>query len=838
MELSDPSFRLGATAVLAYPDDTRLGGYRAALALWTALARGAGGSDSGSGCTAEFGSAAVETLQPQGVAGVDVPEAGAGVPVVLARPPGRADLTFCFVSGLPAAAHVPALVDRLVGLFEAQGVERVVVPAAANVAGAGGDGDGDGDGDGLWALFPAAGGGQLQAALADVPRAAAAAQTTDAFLSAVATIAAVSAIGEVALLVHADRRPGTSGFRERVEFGAEFADDGDAAIVQALAQRLGAAVGAATPLLESYACGPVLTQQPGANASMPASAKGKEPAAAAPAAPGEMTPEERLYQETVRQLQKTYEKKIKPLEQAYSFEGFHSAPLTPQDIGSKPMVLLLGQYSTGKTTFVEYLLGEPYPGAHVGIEPTTDRFVAIMHGAENKVVPGHAAAVSGELPFSGLTRFGSKYLSRFQVAHMNNPLLENLTLVDTPGILAGSKQIQRGYDFISVINWFAERSDLILLLFDAHKLDISDEFKGAIQSLRGHEDKVRIVLNKCDQIGQQQLMRVYGALMWSLGKVIPTPEVNRVYLGSFWPRYKSPVGAVYSDNADLLASEQRDLLRDLRSIPKNAAVRRVNEIVKRARQARVHAHIIGYLRSELPSIFGKSKKAKAMLEDLPGEFRKIQAKYSLPPGDFPNPDAFKADLEAFKIADFNKFSQRLVANADEALSVDFPRLMQRFPANGTADLGFPASSDDSGGGGGDALHTPAPTLPRPAPTLPPYSALSAASSPSSRNPFSEGPEPSNPALLRHQVTFDGICDPHRRVLSSASARTVLADTGLPTETLRAVWDTADWDARGELDKVQFEVAMRLCERLRNKEPLDAATQSVMRELGLQSRLGP
>ncbi|KAJ2320665.1 hypothetical protein IWW51_004581, partial [Coemansia sp. RSA 2702] len=67
--------------------------------------------------------------------------------------------------------------------------------------------------------------------------------------------------------------------------------------------------------------------------------------------PDGLTPEERLYQETVRHLQKSYSKKIKPLEQAYCFEGFHSAPLTPQDIGSKPMILLLGQYSTGKTTF-------------------------------------------------------------------------------------------------------------------------------------------------------------------------------------------------------------------------------------------------------------------------------------------------------------------------------------------------------------------------------------------------------------------------------------------------------------------------------------------------------
>ncbi|KAJ2909101.1 hypothetical protein GGI21_002218 [Coemansia aciculifera] len=543
-----------------------------------------------------------------------------------------------------------------------------------------------------------------------------------------------------------------------------------------------------------------------------------------PAIAEALTAEERVYQETVRQLQKTYAKKIKPLEQAYCFEGFHSAPLTPQDIGSKPMVLLLGQYSTGKTTFVEYLLGESYPGAHVGIEPTTDRFVAIMSGPEPKVIPGHAAAVSGELPFSGLTKFGTKFLSRFQVAQLNNPLLQNLTLIDTPGILSGSKQIQRGYDFTAVINWFADRSDLILLLFDGFKLDISDELKGAIQSLRGHEDKVRIVLNKCDQVDQQQLMRVYGAMMWSLGKVIPTPEVNRVYLGSFWPRYKSPVGTVYEDNAELIASEQRDLLRDLRSIPKNAALRRVNEIVKRARQARVHAHIIGHLRSELPALFGKDKKAKAMVDDLPAEFRRIQTRYNLAPGDFPNPDAFKNDLEAFKIVDFNKLSLKLIANADEALSADFPKLMQQFPSGSRPSAEIQESSE-----AGVAV-----TLP------PPYSAMSmaaASSSVSARNPFGEDTNSLSPGVLRYRAVFDEISDPQRRMLSGEAARRVLLESAsvLGNDLLREVWSVADWDERGELDKVQFEVAMRLCEHLKNKEPMDAAKQQVFGELGLLSK---
>eukprot|EP00479_Gromia_sphaerica_P005766 TRINITY_DN16857_c0_g1_i1.p1 TRINITY_DN16857_c0_g1~~TRINITY_DN16857_c0_g1_i1.p1 ORF type:complete len:102 (+),score=22.85 TRINITY_DN16857_c0_g1_i1:55-360(+) len=94
-------------------------------------------------------------------------------------------------------------------------------------------------------------------------------------------------------------------------------------------------------------------------------------------------------------------------------------------------------------------------------------------------------------------------------------------------------------------------------------------------------------------IDAQQLMRVYGALMWSLGKVFQTPEVLRVYIGSFWDKpYK------FEDNKELFQAEQNDLLADLRSLPRNSAVRKINELVKRARMAKVHALIVTHLRSQ------------------------------------------------------------------------------------------------------------------------------------------------------------------------------------------------------------------------------------------------
>jgi len=69
--------------------------------------------------------------------------------------------------------------------------------------------------------------------------------------------------------------------------------------------------------------------------------------------------------------------------------------------------------------------------------------------------------------------------NRFEGAEVrDSAFLRNITLVDTPGILSGEKQRSgRSYDFASVMAWFADRADMIVVMFDAHKLDISDELK-------------------------------------------------------------------------------------------------------------------------------------------------------------------------------------------------------------------------------------------------------------------------------------------------------------------------------------------------------------------------
>merc|ERR1719265_2669589 len=217
--------------------------------------------------------------------------------------------------------------------------------------------------------------------------------------------------------------------------------------------------------------------------------------------------------------------------------------------------------------------------------------------------------VDPSMPFTQLSHFGNAFLSRFECSKLDSKVLDGLTLIDTPGVLSGEKQrIKRGYEFEAVVKWFADRVDMIILLFDVSKLDISDEFRRVIHATRGNDHKINIILNKSDAVTTQQLLRVYGALMWSLGKVIDTPEVSRVYVGSFWD------SVLQNDSLrDLFEKEENDLYTKLAQLPHTASIRKVNDLIKRARLAKVHAILLDYLYSQMPWWFGHANEQKRMV---------------------------------------------------------------------------------------------------------------------------------------------------------------------------------------------------------------------------------
>ncbi|XP_035278014.1 EH domain-containing protein 4 isoform X5 [Anguilla anguilla] len=491
-----------------------------------------------------------------------------------------------------------------------------------------------------------------------------------------------------------------------------------------------------------------------------------------------------MFQTVTEGLQSLYSKKLLPLEETYLFHDFHSPALEAADFQSKPMVLLVGQYSTGKTTFIRYLLEQDFPGMRIGPEPTTDGFIAVMYGENEGVIPGNALVVDPKKPFRKLNAFGNAFLNRFICSQMPNQVLQSISVIDTPGILSGEKQrISRGYDFSEVLRWFGERVDRIILLFDAHKLDISDEFSEAIRAFRGQDDKIRVVLNKADQVDTQQLMRVYGALMWSLGKVINTPEVVRVYLGSFWAK---PLQN--TENRRLFEAETQDLFKDIQGLPRNAALRKLNDLIKRARLAKVHAYIISYLKKEMPSLFGKEKKKEELISRLPEIYCILQREHHISAGDFPNVTKMQEQLQNYDFSKFPSLKTKLIESVDKML------------ANKIAGLMSMIREEES--------------------RQPPQQVSGGAFEGSQDGPFGHGYEEGVRAgadaedwiVCRDKPKYDEIfytLMPVNGRVSGANAKKEMMNSRLPNTVLGKIWKLADCDHDGMLDDEEFALAQHL-----------------------------
>ncbi|XP_066260167.1 EH domain-containing protein 3-like [Euwallacea similis] len=484
-------------------------------------------------------------------------------------------------------------------------------------------------------------------------------------------------------------------------------------------------------------------------------------------------------------LKSIYKGKLLPLEQYYLFNEFHSPPLNDADFDAQPLILLVGQYSTGKTTFIRYLLERDFPGMRIGPEPTTDKFIAVMYGEKDGVIPGNALVVDPKKQFRPLSAFGNAFLNRFQCSLVKSVVLKGMTIIDTPGILAGEKQrIDRGYDFAAVLEWFAERVDRIILLFDAHKLDISDELRRSIEALRGHDDKIRIILNKADMVERHQLMRIYGALMWSLGKVLQTPEVVRVFFGSFWDE---PLRCEV--NRKLFEEETQDLFRDLQSLPKNSALRKLNDLIKRARLAKVHALVIAELKHEI-SIFSKDRKKKYLIKNLKDVYKKVQNDQQIPSSDFPEISKMQESLRKYDFSKFHSQKPKLLEKVDQMLYEDIAKLMAMIPHDAN-----PPRLLEIQGGVFENLED----------QLTPFGYKCGEG-------CNAGYGEPEWIVSKERASYDLLFDTLETAegkLSGAAVKTEFMKSKLPNSILAKIWKLADVDRDGFLDKDEFALGMHL-----------------------------
>uniref|UniRef100_A0A3Q1CPT5 Sarcalumenin n=1 Tax=Amphiprion ocellaris TaxID=80972 RepID=A0A3Q1CPT5_AMPOC len=411
----------------------------------------------------------------------------------------------------------------------------------------------------------------------------------------------------------------------------------------------------------------------------------------------------------MKTLLNIYHKSIKPLEEAFKYNELRQHEVTDGEITSKPMVLFLGPWSVGKSSMINYLLGlhKSSQELYTGAEPTTSEYTVIMHGEKVRTIEGIVMAADSSRSFSPLEKFGQGFLERLVGIEMPHKLLERVTFVDTPGIIENRKQQERGYPYNEVCQWFIDRADLIFLVFDPTKLDVGGELEMLFKQMKGRESQIRLILNKADSLTTQDLMRVYGALFWSMAPLINVTEPPRVYVSSFWPQDYAA-----ETSRELFMKEETSLLEDLNQVIENQMENKIAFIRQHGIRVRIHALLVDrYLQTYYDKL-GWFSDPYEVFQDIVNDpdkyyiFKSILAKTNVSKFDLPDKEAYQDFFGVNPISHFKQLSSHcswtggcLLEKIERAISHELPALLNS--VNKSPDVPAPTK----------ASPTPPPPLP-------------------------------------------------------------------------------------------------------------------------------
>eukprot|EP00066_Takifugu_rubripes_P021564 XP_011610830.1 PREDICTED: sarcalumenin-like isoform X2 [Takifugu rubripes] len=402
----------------------------------------------------------------------------------------------------------------------------------------------------------------------------------------------------------------------------------------------------------------------------------------------------------IKKLLNIYHTAIRPVEQAFKYNELRQHEVTDGEITSKPMVLFLGPWSVGKSSMINYLLGLDGTSQqlYTGAEPTTSEYTVIMHGEKSRSVEGIVMASDSSRSFSPLERFGQGFLERLVGIEMPHKLLERVTFVDTPGIIENRKQQERGYPYSEVCQWFIDRADMIFLVFDPTKLDVGGELEMLFRQMKGRESQIRLILNKADSLSTQDLMRVYGALFWSMAPLINATEPPRVYVSSFWPQdYAS------GTSRELFVKEEMSLMEDLNQVIENQIENKIAFIRQHGIRVRIHALLVDRYLQTYQEKLGWFGDPHEVLKDIVGDpdkyyiFKSILAKTNVSKFDLPDKEAYQDFFGINPISGFKQLSHHcswtggcLLDKIERAVSHELPGLLSS--VSGATDTPAPAKA--------------------------------------------------------------------------------------------------------------------------------------------------
>ncbi|XP_050087384.1 putative leucine-rich repeat-containing protein DDB_G0290503 isoform X1 [Anopheles aquasalis] len=399
---------------------------------------------------------------------------------------------------------------------------------------------------------------------------------------------------------------------------------------------------------------------------------------------------EKALQETadviLRDLKRIYDNSIKPLETLYKYRDLSNRHFGDPEIFSKPLVLLMGPWSGGKSTILNYLTHNEYTpnSVRTGAEPSPAYFNILMHGERPEVLDG--TQLAADWTFSGLQKFGQGLLDRLRGQKLPNKLLERVNIVEIPGILEVRKQVSKYFPFNDACQWFIDRADIIFLVYDPSKLDVGPETEAILDQLKGREYQTRILLNKADQVKPEELLRVQSALIWNISPLMSSAQPPVMYTVSLWSN-PYEVGAPVR----LLQAQERTLLLDLGQAIEKRIENKIASARRFAVRVRNHAKMVDcYLTTYYnhKTLFGNKKQISEKIIASPQDYHIYEGLSTLTNisrYDLPDPEVYRDFFHLNPLYEFKKLSETCtyfrgcpINKLDVAIAYELPELVGKY----------------------------------------------------------------------------------------------------------------------------------------------------------------
>jgi hypothetical protein len=193
-----------------------------------------------------------------------------------------------------------------------------------------------------------------------------------------------------------------------------------------------------------------------------------------------------------------------------------------------PMISVMGTFSSGKSTFINFYLGEKLQ--QTGNQAVDDKFTVMCYSNddEKRVLPGLALDADPRFPFYQMSRDleavsageGSRVDSYLQLKTCHSEHLRGKIIIDSPGFDADEQRTAT----LKITDHIVDLSDLVLVFFDARHPEpgaMQDTLEHLVASTvrRPDANKFLYILNQIDNAAREDNPEeVFGAWQRALAQ--------------------------------------------------------------------------------------------------------------------------------------------------------------------------------------------------------------------------------------------------------------------------------------------------------------------------------